>query len=458
MTQTHFSHLTVAALTDIGRRRRNNEDSLLALPEHGVFCVCDGMGGSDAGEVASGSAVEHIDAAFGRPDSREWRAASRKAGVVRTALETAGRWIWRNAIEKGMRGCGTTSVVLVFDELKSNRALVLHAGDSRAYRMRDQRLKQLTKDHSFAAATGVKDETLLPARFRGIITRAVGITETITLEETPVEVLDGDVFLLCSDGLTRMVRDERICEILETCAKQGPAHVAKALIDEANGAGGNDNISVIVIYVNGIPVVGDGAEEMTSTRTFGAVAGDHAATSSFAPGDDEVLPVSDGATQESTVLSGDAPGWGAGASTAESAIRFPVPRSKNSKQRRFMLVAILILVLVVAAIFGLEAVLDEMDRLAAKRKAGVNTEMQVPETSGDAPGAAVVEPDGAQWDNVLAPPEPESDGSEWDGEGAPEEAETDAIDTLPGNDLEEETSDPSPAEEDIDAGWGEAEL
>ncbi len=456
MTQLRFPHLSVAALTDVGRKRKNNEDALLALPEQGVFCVSDGMGGSDAGEVASSATVEHIAAAFTGPASREWRAASQKAGVVRTALEDAGRWIWRHAIEKGMRGCGTTSVVLVFDELKSNRALSLNAGDSRAYRMRDQRLKQITDDHSFAAATGVKDETLLPARFRSIITRAVGITETVVLDESRVEVLDGDVFMLCSDGLTRMVRDERICEILETCAVQGPAQVAKALIDEANGAGGNDNISVIVIYVHGIPVVDYDAEEMTSTRTFADVAGDPAATTALESSvADDAVSLSSGRTRESTALSAGALDWAAGPSTAESAIRLPV--AKRSKQSRFVLALFVIVAIVAGALYAMELVLAALDRLAAKRKADVNTEMQVPESHGEALAPAV-EPDSTQWEDGLTTPEPEDDGPEWDGAAAPEEVNPDAMDTLPGNDLQEAASDAVPADGDIDAGWGEAEL
>ncbi len=243
-------HLFAASMTHLGQKRTNNEDAVVSVTEQGVFCVADGMGGSDMGEIASGSVVEHIERIMSGPDAAKATSMARKVNLVRRCLQEANRWIWDQTIERELRSCGTTAVVMVFDCKRRSRALALHAGDSRAYRFRDGGITQLTKDHSFAEASGIADEEEVPAIFRNVITRAVGITEDLKIEETAVSVENGDVFLLCSDGLSRMVPDIQIQRVIGEHIKDGVEAVAQALVDTANDAGGLDNIAVLVVKVD----------------------------------------------------------------------------------------------------------------------------------------------------------------------------------------------------------------
>jgi len=164
-----------------------------------------------------------------------------------------------------MHSCGTTLVALAFDSVSGNAA-VLHAGDSRAYLYREGRLFLLTRDHSFATAVGMKDEKLLPAGLQSIITRAVGIMEYVNLDLMNINAVERDVFLLCSDGLTRMLPDEAIEKKFNANSGAGTDRIARILVDAANKAGGHDNISVILVRVDsaGHPEGGKSASHDTS--------------------------------------------------------------------------------------------------------------------------------------------------------------------------------------------------
>ena len=241
-----YSYLTSAELTDIGHRRKNNEDALLRLPGQGIFCVADGMGGVQDGEVASQAVVDALRETFtAAPDAPFDLTA--KAQLIAGALNSASQWIKARADEQGLSCSGSTALVLAFDRLDPSRALVLHAGDSRAYRYRDGVLVQLSADHSVAAAAGLADERDLPAMFRGVITRAVGLEPTVELEETAVDVQPNDLFLLCSDGLSKMIQDRLIQERLQKHASDPLDALAERLVDEALQAGGEDNISVLLV-------------------------------------------------------------------------------------------------------------------------------------------------------------------------------------------------------------------
>ena len=265
-----FSHLSSAEYTDVGKKRRVNEDSVIRIPEQGIFFVADGMGGAAGGDVASRTAIEEVRREFkpaqasvpnGKPMARLER--------VRRALDEASRRIKRMSEEKGVVGTGTTAVLLSFDGESVSRASTMHAGDSRAYRYRDGKLSLLTNDHSVAAAAGVKNEKSLPSMFRGVVTRAVGLEETVELEETKVDVLPGDLYLLCSDGLTKMVPDNKIHKLLRRHESENLAVQAKLLVDEANQAGGNDNITVVLVKVGqpGERPVSAGAVDQASDTT-----------------------------------------------------------------------------------------------------------------------------------------------------------------------------------------------
>jgi len=245
-----FSHLTSADLTNVGRVRKNNEDSVIRLPESGVFCVADGMGGVQGGEVASKATVDALREEFtASPDAPFAVTSSASARLVARAINRASRWIKGRSEERGITGTGSTAVVLVFDRVMPTVAKVLHAGDSRAYRYRADKLQQLSTDHSVAAAAGLPDDKTLPAMFRGVITRAVGLENTVQLEETPIDVAAGDVFLLCSDGLTKMVNDKHLGKLLRKHAGDDLQVVAQTMIDEALHAGGEDNVSVVLVRV-----------------------------------------------------------------------------------------------------------------------------------------------------------------------------------------------------------------
>ena len=245
-----LAELTSAALTDVGRRRPNNEDALISLPEHGVFCVADGMGGQAEGEVASQAVVDAYRRVFDAADERG------KNGVVydsrelsSRAMQEACRWIFDRSQARGTQGSGTTAVTLVFGDHPLQGAMIQHAGDSRVYRFRGRTLELCTTDHSVAALAGVADEASLPAMFRGMVTRAVGVQETVEIEETGVDVRCGDLFLVCSDGLTRMIPDLEIARILEKSDRSDMGKIAQKLVDRANEEGGDDNISVILVAI-----------------------------------------------------------------------------------------------------------------------------------------------------------------------------------------------------------------
>jgi len=247
-----FSHLTCAALTDVGRKRKNNEDAFGRYLENGVFCVADGMGGAEDGEVASQAVVEGLAALCDRlkRGGRPYAGAAAQAWIAQ-ALNDVSAWIYNRSEERGTRGTGSTFVGVCFDPAQPGTATALHAGDSRLYLLRKKTLTQITRDHSAAALAGVKDEKDLNPMFRGIVMRAVGVAECVELERTPFGVAEGDVVLLCSDGLTRMLEDK---EILNVIRKAGDVEAAaRALIDRANHNGGVDNVTVVLIRVGRLP-------------------------------------------------------------------------------------------------------------------------------------------------------------------------------------------------------------
>jgi len=229
------------ALTDTGRKRRHNEDSHVYDPP--LFVVADGMGGAQAGEVASGLVV----AAFG-----DFREANHLSGGERLAavIREANRRIYERATrDTGASGMGTTvTAALVEDDLIA----VAHVGDSRAYVIRDGKLEQLTQDHSLVADL-VRDGRLTPEEAevhpqRSVITRALGTDAEVDVDTTVFEARPGDVFLLCSDGLSSMVADDLILRLVSESTRLDEA--ARALIQAANRNGGDDNITAVLFRLD----------------------------------------------------------------------------------------------------------------------------------------------------------------------------------------------------------------
>lgn len=237
-----------AARTDVGMIRSGNEDNFAvnATGEHGVFIVADGMGGHAAGEVASEMAVQIIELELqtvGDLDDRD--AADR----LTDALRKANRNIHdRTITEVDKQGMGTTASVLM---VSTTRYLIGQVGDSRVYLLRDGALHQLTKDHSYVQEQ-VDAGFLTPEQARyhpysNVITRCVGASPDVEPDIYRGEVKVGDLFLVASDGLTGMVDDRRLQMLL--MSRAAPERKVHSLIAEANGRGGLDNITAIVVQV-----------------------------------------------------------------------------------------------------------------------------------------------------------------------------------------------------------------
>ncbi|MEI6147795.1 MAG: protein phosphatase 2C domain-containing protein [bacterium] len=242
-----FSHLDSSELTDSGKQRANNEDAVLCLPESGVFCVADGMGGAADGEIASRAVVDALEEAFSGRHSGQEPDFTRTKELVFEAALNANAWIKDHADRRGASGAGSTVVILAFDPVASGNAAVFHAGDSRAYRLRGDTLMRLTKDHSLVSEAGLDDRDNLGPMFRAMVTRAVGIRASVDLEHSPVDVLSEDLFLLCSDGVTTMIPDDALGILLRANRTAGTKELCRILVDEANRRGGDDNITVVII-------------------------------------------------------------------------------------------------------------------------------------------------------------------------------------------------------------------
>lgn len=231
-----MANVTLYARTDVGLVRTNNEDNFLADPARGLAVVADGMGGHAAGEVASKITVDTISESLKAPDSI-WpfgRARRRHARIV-AAIGLANRRVREAAAQDGaLAGMGTTVVVLW---VRGRNAHVAHVGDSRLYRYRQGGLEQLTQDHSWPSEDG---------GMRNVLTRAVGAEDNVDIDHRVLDVAAGDIFLLCSDGLTRPVGDDRIVATLRE-VKTGE-EASQRLIDLAKENGAPDNVTVVLAY------------------------------------------------------------------------------------------------------------------------------------------------------------------------------------------------------------------
>ena len=252
--------VTWAVLSHPGLRRPSNEDSYCVRPELGLFVVADGMGGHVAGEVASRVAVEAIAGFVGETSAsdpnRTWpfpmdAGTSVQAHRLRCAFRLANRRIADEmATKESLRGMATTASALLVSD---HQASVAHVGDSRVYRLRDGRLGQVTRDHSWveeqvrAGAMTASDARRHP--WRNVVTRALSGGDDPEIDVTETALQPGDRWLLCSDGLFGVVGDERIQEVL---TNGDPLQaMCQRLVDEANRAGGPDNVTTLLLEVDG---------------------------------------------------------------------------------------------------------------------------------------------------------------------------------------------------------------
>jgi protein phosphatase len=251
--------LSAIGATDVGRKRDHNEDAFLVLQEEQLFCVADGMGGHACGEVASRIAVEEMAEFYrltGRDEEATWpfredRSRGYDENRMAVAVKLANLRIHERARSDGrLTGMGTTLVCAHFS--RRGELLVGNVGDSRAYLYREARLRQLTEDHSLLAEY-VRQSNPSAAQIeafphKNVIVRALGMREAVDVDVLREPAREGDVLLLCCDGLSGMVPDARIAELLRA-GRGDLRRVNQALVDAANEAGGADNITSVLVQV-----------------------------------------------------------------------------------------------------------------------------------------------------------------------------------------------------------------
>jgi protein phosphatase len=245
-----------AGLTDVGMRRDHNEDSYCTNADHQLYIVCDGMGGHAAGEVASRIAVETVEkftSATGNDADITWpfeydENLSLNANRIRTAIRLANQNLIAHIQErKEYKGMGTTIVCSIVNGADASFG---HVGDSRIYLIRKGEIRQLTRDHSWIdeqIKQGIL--TLEEARkhpLRNVITRALGSKDDVVVDVMDTRLEDEDILLLCSDGLTGMLEDREILQVVDA-HKADLAAACKALIENANAHGGDDNVTAVLL-------------------------------------------------------------------------------------------------------------------------------------------------------------------------------------------------------------------
>lgn len=243
----------MASATDVGRVRAHNEDSIAADPEIGLATLADGMGGYNAGEVASGIAVAMVPAEIRKLHASQalrdlaerevQEMVAAQASKVNAAIYAAAQ------NQANYSGMGTTLVIAYWH---GDRVTIGHMGDSRCYRMRGAKIKALTRDHSWIQeqidAGLMTQEQARASKKKNLVTRACGIDLNVTPEVHTHDVEPGDIYVLCSDGLYDMVSDDNI-HLTVSSLKSNLPLAARQLVQQANDNGGRDNISVILVHV-----------------------------------------------------------------------------------------------------------------------------------------------------------------------------------------------------------------
>ena len=258
----------IAVVTDTGRRRLGNEDAYVWRPP--LFAIADGMGGAKAGEIAAGIAADTLEDADSRPLD---------ADDLASLISEANLRIWQRSLnDPSTAGMGTTFTVALVDE-QAGAVVFGHVGDSRAYRVRDGVLEQITTDHSLVAEL-VESGVLTPEEAerhpqRSAITRALGTEPEVEPDVFTIEVAPGDLFLLCSDGLSDMLSEEQIAAAIER-AGGDPTAAGEELVRNANAEGGDDNITVLLFEIvegepEPLPDEGGGDGAAPATDGVGAV-------------------------------------------------------------------------------------------------------------------------------------------------------------------------------------------
>lgn len=254
-------------MTDVGQARSRNEDGLILVPHEGLYIVADGMGGHVGGQLASRLAVSHVteylcvkkkQPGFESPYGND-PARTPHANALASSIQYANERIYVEACKNPENeGMGTTITTLLDPGPRSESLVLAHVGDSRIYRFRNGALNQLTQDHSLLnhlLNTGkLKPEEADDFPNKNVIFRALGLKDYVEVETQVVKKKDGDLFLMCSDGLTDLVEDWIISEVLAGSEHNLP-EACKTLIELANRNGGTDNITIMLVYVEQVTEV-----------------------------------------------------------------------------------------------------------------------------------------------------------------------------------------------------------
>jgi serine/threonine protein phosphatase PrpC len=245
-------------VTDVGKKRQHNEDAMLVEPSLGLFIVADGMGGHAAGEVASARATEVVKQHIGAnkaillklANDPSQEARQEGAALFEQAVQRACADIYRMAVaDSTKRGMGTTFVGMV---VSGSKGVIAHVGDSRVYLVRNGQTHRLTEDHTLVAAQlkagTITKEQAATSQYRNVITRAVGIQESVQVDTLIVDMVPGDTYMLCSDGLHGYMQDDELAPLV---AGVEIKDLPKRLIALANERGGKDNITSVVVHVKG---------------------------------------------------------------------------------------------------------------------------------------------------------------------------------------------------------------
>jgi serine/threonine protein phosphatase PrpC len=246
-------------ISDVGLQREHNEDSFAVLADYGLAIVADGMGGHRAGDVASRLATEAIGEFFRKTANEDatWPFhfdpnLTDEENRLLTSIRLANRQIYEHSTRShDLRGMGTTVVGALYSR-KKNRMFIGHVGDSRAYRVRNGRIQQMTRDHSlvndYLAAMPDMTEEQRSELPKNVITRALGMQDNVEVDLQSDECQPGDVYVLCSDGLSGMITDEEIEQVVKSSSELDA--LCKRLVSMANEHGGEDNITAVVIRVD----------------------------------------------------------------------------------------------------------------------------------------------------------------------------------------------------------------
>jgi serine/threonine protein phosphatase PrpC len=251
--------IKAAGLTDVGLQRDHNEDTFGVHDHFGVYIVADGMGGHQSGEVASLMASEAVKAFFETTEKEDatWPFPidpnlTLPENRLSSAIKLANKQIFERSLrDHALQGMGTTIVGMLV--CPSRRvAHVAHVGDSRAYRVRDGKIAQLTRDHSlindYLMMMPDMPKEAMDILPKNVITRALGMQDSVVVDLVTEDLREGDRFLLCSDGLSGQVSDEQICAVLTENAGDLD-NAAKVLVEMSNAAGGDDNVTVVIVAV-----------------------------------------------------------------------------------------------------------------------------------------------------------------------------------------------------------------